>query len=181
MSRTSATSPALVLHVRDLKEADRLVTVLTPEFGRMTLSAKGVRKLKSRRAAALNPGNIIRCSWITSGEWHTLTEVMNKESLLGTGANLERMRDFSGLLEMMYHLSLEGMEQSDLYDQAVRLLREVGQKEAYNRGWVRQQLLELAAEHGFMEEAESHGQSVTKVLEAALERPLRSFSFLTVE
>ncbi len=183
MNRLGQTSVALILHGRDLKETDRLITILTPEFGRLTLTAKGVRKLKSKRAAALNVGNIVRCSWVTKNDWHTLTEVVNRESLLGTGASLERMRDFSGLLEMMYHLSAEGIDQADLYDHAVRLLRTVGQQADYNRGWVRQQLLELAEMHGFLEESSQQqpSQSVTQIFEALLERPLRSFGFLTVE
>lgn len=181
MSRTTQTSQALVLHGRDLKETDRLITILSPDWGRVTLNAKGVRKLKSKRAAALNPGNIIRCSWVSSGEWNTLTEVMNKESLLGSGVTLERMRDFTGLLEMVYHLCLEGVEQEDLYASAVSLLRVVGQQADYNRGWVRQQLLDLAEDQGLTLENGLPGQSVTRVFETALERPLRSFGFLTVE
>jgi DNA repair protein RecO (recombination protein O) len=41
---------AIVLKRRDYGEADRLLTVFTPEYGKLTLLAKGVRKTKSRKA-----------------------------------------------------------------------------------------------------------------------------------
>lgn len=181
MSRTQTSSVALVLHVRDTKEADRYVTLLTPEFGRLDVSAKGVRRLHSKRGAAIHPGNVVRCSWVGRGEWNTLTEVVSVEHLFHPPATLERIRDFSVILEIVYHLSLAGAEQAELFDQAVSLLRAVGQHEEYNRGWVRQQLLELAASQGMSEESPDKRQSVTQLLETALERPLRSFPFLSVE
>ena len=41
---------AIVLKRRDYGEADRILTVFTPEYGKLTLLAKGVRKTKSRKA-----------------------------------------------------------------------------------------------------------------------------------
>ena len=41
---------AIVLKRRDFGEADRLLTVFTPEHGKLVLLAKGVRKTKSRKA-----------------------------------------------------------------------------------------------------------------------------------
>jgi DNA repair protein RecO (recombination protein O) len=41
---------ALVLRRSDMGEADRLLTVLTPERGKLRLLAKGVRKIASRKA-----------------------------------------------------------------------------------------------------------------------------------
>lgn len=181
MAQQSRLTTGLILNVRDSGEADKRVSFLSPEYGRLSLMAKGVRRAKSRRSSALNPGNLVRCGWITKGEWHTLTEVVPQEPLLGPGATLERLRDFSVVLEMVYYLTLESVEQSDLYDRTVVLLRAIGQNNDYNRGWVRQQLLELAAEQGLAEQSTQSGQSVTKILEEALERPLRSFAFLTVD
>lgn len=43
-------SEAIVLKRRDYGEADRVLTVFTPERGKLTLLAKGVRKTKSRKA-----------------------------------------------------------------------------------------------------------------------------------
>ncbi|MEM7028019.1 MAG: DNA repair protein RecO [Chloroflexota bacterium] len=44
---------AIILRRRDFSEADRLLTVLTADHGKMRLLAKGVRKTKSRKAGHL--------------------------------------------------------------------------------------------------------------------------------
>lgn len=48
-------SHALVLRTRDYREADRLVTFLTREEGKVTAVAKGVRKTKSKLSALVEP------------------------------------------------------------------------------------------------------------------------------
>jgi len=44
---------AIVLRRSDFGEADRLLTLLTPEFGKLRVLAKGVRKIRSRKAGHL--------------------------------------------------------------------------------------------------------------------------------
>jgi DNA repair protein RecO (recombination protein O) len=46
---------AIVLKRRDMGEADRLLTVLTRDRGKLTLLAKGVRKSASRKAGHIEP------------------------------------------------------------------------------------------------------------------------------
>ena len=46
------TTKALVLREVEYKDSDKLLTVLTPEQGKLTLSARGVRKKKDATAAA---------------------------------------------------------------------------------------------------------------------------------
>lgn len=47
------TSMAIVLSRRDYGEADRILTVITPEHGKLRLIAKGVRKPKSKLAGGI--------------------------------------------------------------------------------------------------------------------------------
>ncbi|HXF70662.1 MAG TPA: DNA repair protein RecO [Thermoflexus sp.] len=44
---------AIILRRSDFGEADRLLTILTPEFGKLRVLAKGVRKIRSRKAGHL--------------------------------------------------------------------------------------------------------------------------------
>ena len=48
-------SQALVLRSRDWREADRLVTLLTRDAGKVTVLARGVKKSKSKFAALVEP------------------------------------------------------------------------------------------------------------------------------
>lgn len=174
------TTYGIVLSARNQGERDRWVTLLTPEDGKISLLAKGVRTLQSKRGSVLQPGNIVKFSWITKGETRILTEATHEENLLRHHTSLDRIRDFSGILEILYHLGLEEIGQSEFYDSAERLLRFVGQKDEYHRGQVRQYLLNLAATQGIEAEEDSHLQSVSDLLEFVTGRKIKSFAYLRV-
>ena len=58
MHRTGATrEPGIVLRPIKLGDSSKIVSVLTPGFGRVKLVAKGSRQLGSRLSALLEPGN----------------------------------------------------------------------------------------------------------------------------
>lgn len=56
-------SPAIVLHHTDYGEADRIVTLLTPDHGRLKGFARHARKSRRRFGAALEPFAEIRLHW----------------------------------------------------------------------------------------------------------------------
>ena len=63
----------IVLTRTNYGEADRIVTILTPDHGKQRLMAKGVRKLKSKLAAGLELFSVSDISYIPGrGEVHTL-------------------------------------------------------------------------------------------------------------
>ena len=67
--------PAYVLHRRSYRETSFLVEIFTPEFGRLTLSAKGARKAKSGTQGLLQPFTPLQVSWSGKGELMTLVQV----------------------------------------------------------------------------------------------------------
>lgn len=72
--------PAYVLHRRPYRESSFLVELLTPEYGRLTVVAKGVRKARSAHQGLLQPFTALWVSWVGKGELMTLTQVeMNTE------------------------------------------------------------------------------------------------------
>ena len=48
-------SNGVVLHARDYREADRLITLLTRDAGKLAVIARGTKKMKSRFAALVEP------------------------------------------------------------------------------------------------------------------------------
>jgi DNA repair protein RecO (recombination protein O) len=74
MKRTSF-QPAYVLHRRSYRESSFLVEIFTPEHGRLTLTAKGVRHRKSTASGLLQPFTPLMVSWAGKGELMSLTEV----------------------------------------------------------------------------------------------------------
>jgi DNA repair protein RecO len=170
----------LVLRVRDYQERDRWVSVLTAEEGRQDFLAKGVRTLTSRRSAALQPGCLIRCSWVATGETRLLTETVLEETLVSDEVSLGLLRDVSAIFEIVFHISLENQDQAELLDHTAQLLRYLKKHpKNYNRGRVRQTLLEMLYIQGIATPEEVHAQSAVQVFESVLGRSVKSFSFFS--
>src|SRR6185437_9440208 len=64
--------PAYVLHIRSYRETSLLVELFTPEYGRLTVIAKGVRQSKSVLAGLLQPFVPLLVSWSGKHELMTL-------------------------------------------------------------------------------------------------------------
>lgn len=67
--------PAYVLHRRLYRENSYLVELFTPEQGRLTVIARGVRKAKSSSSGLLQPFVPLLVSFVGKSELQTLTEV----------------------------------------------------------------------------------------------------------
>ncbi len=74
----STTVEGIVIKRSNLGEADRLITLFTKTSGKMTVVARGVRKLSSKRAGSLELFNLIKAQIIQGkGELGTLAEVQS--------------------------------------------------------------------------------------------------------
>ncbi len=57
-------STAIILHRTDYGEADRILTVLTPDFGKLSVLAKGVRRVKSKLAGGIELFSVSQITFI---------------------------------------------------------------------------------------------------------------------
>jgi len=67
--------PAFILQQRKYRETSLIIDVLTRDFGRISLLAKGVRKAKSKTAGLLQPFVPLVISYVGKAELKTLTDV----------------------------------------------------------------------------------------------------------
>ncbi|TRW92113.1 DNA repair protein RecO [Candidatus Methylobacter oryzae] len=67
--------PAFILQHRKYRETSLIIDVLTRDFGRVSLLAKGVRKAKSKTAGLLQPFIPLLISYFGKAELKTLTDV----------------------------------------------------------------------------------------------------------
>lgn len=74
-----------MLRTQKLGEADRIITLLTREHGRVRAVAKGVRRTKSKFGARLEPGSHIDIQLYTGRTFDTVTQV---ESISNYGESL---------------------------------------------------------------------------------------------
>uniref|UniRef100_A0A7C3SKL0 DNA repair protein RecO n=1 Tax=Desulfobacca acetoxidans TaxID=60893 RepID=A0A7C3SKL0_9BACT len=85
---SSIATPAIVLTVKDLGEADRLVTFLTPDRGRLTGLAKHAKKSRQRFANVLEPLN--RVDFYLSARPAGDLEFLQKGALIRSFSALRR-------------------------------------------------------------------------------------------
>jgi DNA repair protein RecO (recombination protein O) len=67
--------PAFILQQRKFRETSLIIDVLTRDFGRVSLLAKGVRKAKSKTAGLLQPFIPLTLTYFGRTELKTLTDV----------------------------------------------------------------------------------------------------------
>ena len=83
-------TPGIVLSRTDFGEADRIITVITPE-GKLSLLAKGSRKIKSRLAGGIELFTINDYVYIQGrGEIQTLRGASMRKSFSNIVKNLDR-------------------------------------------------------------------------------------------
>ena len=66
---------AIILRTQKLGEADRIITMLTKEHGRIRGVAKGVRRTMSKFGARLEPGSHVEIQLHTGRTFHAITQV----------------------------------------------------------------------------------------------------------
>lgn len=89
----SEVSSAIILHHTDYGEADRIVTFLTPDHGRLKGFARAARKSRKRFGAALEPFAEVHIHWTprSSGELVSLRDAELVKLHSGLRRNLETL------------------------------------------------------------------------------------------
>lgn len=102
MMITLQTSEAFILHVRPYRETSALLSVLTEQYGCLSLIAKGARRPKSPHKGILQPFQQVSLQWKRSGEMGTLYQADLIE-LIHPITQMARLSGFY-LNELLYKL-----------------------------------------------------------------------------
>jgi DNA repair protein RecO (recombination protein O) len=108
---------AIVMHRSDVGEADRLLTVLARERGKLRLNAKGARKVGSRKAGHVEL--FVRSSMLVAkgrGEIDIVSQVETLDAYRGLREDLTRSTYAHFAVELIDAFAEEGSEQPELYD-----------------------------------------------------------------
>ena len=115
----------LVLRRRDVADADRLLTVLTPSEGKIELLAKGVRKTVSRKSGHLEPFTHAHVMVAQARTWDLITEATTVESFRHLRENLDAIGQASYACELVDAFSDSGDENRPLWELALFVLRQL--------------------------------------------------------
>lgn len=124
-----------VLHTRPYKESSLLVELFTREHGRLTVLAKGARRLKSRQRGLMRPFLLLMLSWSGRGELPVLTqaEALSRAHALDRGSlwcgfylnellvRLLHRHDSHAVLFDRYAGSLEALSENNHNEVVLRL------------------------------------------------------------
>lgn len=116
---------ALVLRRRDFRDADRVLTVFTPNYGKLELIAKGIRKTTSRKAGHLELLGHSALQVAQARTWDIITEAVNVESFTGIRSDLDKIGVAGYLCELVDAFTESGDENQPLWDLILLALHEL--------------------------------------------------------
>lgn len=126
---------AFVLHQRPYRDSSRIVDLLTAEFGRVSLVARGIRSRRGSQGALLQPFRPLLVAWSGRSEMKTLNSVEpSGESFALSGTvllsgyylnelllRLTRKHDPHPELFAVYHATLELLHRGENQSRALRI------------------------------------------------------------
>lgn len=117
----------IILKRQNVGEADRILTVLTKELGKIQIKAKGVRKITSKRASHIEPLNMCTLSLYRGQSLPVLTEVISLENFSELKQDLTKIGFAYHLCELIDGLCPPNEENRRVFS----LLHEVLKKMEY--------------------------------------------------
>lgn len=115
MDKTYPTK-AIILNRYNWREADRLVSVYTPNNGRLSLLARGASKLNSKLAAHIEPISLSQIMVIKGKGFDYLGSAIMTQSFAGIKGDLNKLYFAGRALEFFSRLIKEGEEDEALFN-----------------------------------------------------------------
>lgn len=113
----------VVLRTIKLGEADRIITLLTKERGKVRAVAKGVRKTKSRFGGRLEPTSHVSLQLYEGRELDTVTQVESIDAFRHVREEFDRLKRAVSMLEAVDSVAQMGEANARLYQMLVGALR----------------------------------------------------------
>ena len=125
-SRTYKTS-GVVLRQYPLGEADRIVSILTPDFGKVRAVAKGVRRPNGRLRGHLDLTNVVDFAAAYGRNLDVVTEAVLRDDHQASRSDLERLSQAFYVCEIADLFTQEGSPSRSLYLLVTTTLEALGE------------------------------------------------------
>jgi DNA repair protein RecO (recombination protein O) len=144
-------SEAIVIRGVDFSETSRVVTVLTPNRGKIALMAKGVRRKNSALSGLLDSYNRVSLhyQWKDSRSVQTVAEGVLVDGYPRIKSDLEKSSYGAFILELVGKLSHENYPNEDVYRVLVHGLDELGNWKGDVRTYITWWAIQLMTHAGF--------------------------------
>ena len=145
----------IILKRKNLGEADRVLTVLTPYHGKIVLLAKGIRRIQSRRAPHLELFHVAQLTLRKGKTWDLILEAQTRQAFPGLRANLIRIAYAYRVAEAVDRLCAENQAHPVVFTRVQQVLFELETSEPASRAaLVDVFTLALLLELGYVSEKE---------------------------
>lgn len=148
----------LVIREVQTSEADKLLTLLTPERGKVTVSGKGVSSLKSRHMAACQLFSYSDFILKKTRKYFYIAESETIECFFGIRYDIERLALATYICEVVDYLALEEVADDDLLRLTLNTLYALSEKKDLSLDVVKASFeIRAAAVSGFAPDLSSCG------------------------
>ncbi len=178
MPKTFSTQ-ALVLKRVNTGEYDRIVTLLTPDYGKLQCVAKGVRRLTSTQRAFLEPGNHITAYFVRTSSLALLTQTKLVTDVAHVRTTLKSLKQLAEVLEIVDRLFPEEVEEPELFAQIIGIINHLNTPGSSFTA-IKDQLARVLQQLGYQDIAETNYTSILDYVSAVADRPMHSYDYLTV-
>jgi DNA repair protein RecO (recombination protein O) len=106
---------AIIIKRRNFNEADRIITILTRDLGKLQVKAQGVRKITSRRSSHIELLNHSELSLYKGSSMSVLVEAQMLEAYSDIKSDFEKVGFAYHVCELIDGLCPEGQEYRDVF------------------------------------------------------------------
>ncbi len=175
----TSTTEGIILKRKNFGEADRILTIITPYKGKMSIIAKGVRKITSRRGGSIEPLNRVRLHLFTGSGMPILTEAQTVESFPKIKSNLTLSSYASHIVELCDRLIPENQLNPGVYKILISVL--VLLEQDPRQLWIRAFEVKILSELGFWSDSQLHtSQEIKDLLHELLNRPFEDLDHIKI-
>jgi DNA repair protein RecO len=177
MSKTYTTT-ALVLKRHNYHENDRVVTMITQPFGKITAIAKGARSLLSSKQGVLEPGNTVTAHLVETKSLPYITQAQVISAAYQGDSHLNMLKNLQLTLELLDRILVEEELETQVFEQILLIRNQVVLSDL-SRGMIRHHLDLLLTQLGYPSLAQSQHTSISDFVAELTNKPLRSWEFLS--
>lgn len=171
----------VVLKRTNFSEKDKLITVFTRNLGKITLIAKGIRNIQSKKAPHLELFTHVSMYIAMGKSLDIVTEAYTIEVYPHLRKNLEKVAYAYSITEIIDRLCAERQEHRNIYELLVRTLDKIDKSaEGSIKPLIDEFILETLWELGYLVRGKVFAHDELKTyLEEVMEKNLKSDSLLS--
>ncbi len=165
----------IIIKRRNIHEADRIITVLTREYGKLQIKARGVRRITSKRASHIELLNYAQLSLYKGSNLPVLIEAQMIDNFSSIKADLNKIGFAYHLCELIDGLCPENQEQHQVFDLFKFTLERLAKGEENSLIIIHEFEIDLLSFLGYWHKGKNSSQIDTQqFIENILERKLKS-------